>query len=271
MALTVFDHPLSPYAQKVKIALTEKGVPFSAPLPTALGSGQVDAAFQSASPRGEVPALVDGDLRIFDSTIILEYIEDRWPDPPLLPADPASRAHMRMLEDVMDTHYEAINWGLAEIVHFGRGAGEVADRLRQRASEQTRQWQAWLTARLGEAEWFNGDSFGWGDLAVIPYINGSTGFELGPAPGTALHDWQQRANARPSVAAANQAAASMTMGGSEAARSGMQAVRAMLERGEFKREYRDHRLEWMIKSGGIEVVLDGLARNNIRFTPEFPA
>ncbi|MBT6569113.1 MAG: glutathione S-transferase family protein, partial [Gammaproteobacteria bacterium] len=39
--------------------------------------------------------------------------------------------------------------------------------------------------------------------------------------------------------------------------------------GVFKREYRDHRLEWMIKSGGISVVLDGLDRNNIRFTDVF--
>jgi glutathione S-transferase/RNA polymerase-associated protein len=39
--------------------------------------------------------------------------------------------------------------------------------------------------------------------------------------------------------------------------------------GLFKREYRDHRLEWMIKSGGLEVVLEGLAKDNIRFSPDF--
>lgn len=271
MPVTVYDHPLSPYAQKVKIALTEKGVAFDAPLPEALGSGQVAAAFHAASPRGEVPALLDGDVAIFDSTVILEYIEDRWPEPALMPETPAQRARVRMIEDVMDTHYEAINWGLAELVHFGRGEGELADHLRARAGQQAHQWQAWLTTQLGSAPWFNGGSFGWGDLAVIPYINGSVGFDLGPEPGTALHDWQQRANARPSVAAANAAATTMAMGRSEAARAGMQAVRTMLERGEFKREYRDHRLEWMIKSGGIDVVLDGLARDNIRFTPEFPS
>lgn len=271
MTITVYDHPLSPYSQKVKIALAEKGIAFQAPLPEALGSGQLAADFHAASPRGEVPALLDDDVAIFDSTVILEYIEDRWPEPALLPATAAARARVRMIEDVMDTHYEAINWGLAELLHFGRGEGELADRLHARAAEQTRHWHSWLTAKLGSEPWFNGADFGWGDLAVIPYINGSTGFGLGPAKGSALHDWQQRANARPSVAAANEAAARMAMGGSEAARAGMQAVRGMLERGEFKREYRDHRLEWMIKSGGIDVVLDGLARDNIRFTPEFPA
>jgi glutathione S-transferase/RNA polymerase-associated protein len=44
---------------------------------------------------------------------------------------------------------------------------------------------------------------------------------------------------------------------------------AMVEKGLFKREYRDHRLEWMIKSGGLEVVAEGLERDNIRFAPEF--
>ncbi len=271
MTVTLFDHPLSPYAQKVKIALAEKDVPFEARLPEALGSGQVPGDFQLASPRGEVPALIDGEVKIFDSSIILEYIEDRWPEPALLPESAAARARVRMIEEVMDTHYEAINWGLAETVHFGRAEGELAAALRNRAAEQTRRWHTWLSAELGDADWFSGDRFGWGDLAVIPYINGSAGFDLGPEPGTPLHAWQQRANARPSVAAANSAAASMAMGGTEAARAGMQAVRAMLERGEFKREYRDHRLEWMIKSGGLDVVLAGLERDNIRFTPEFPA
>jgi glutathione S-transferase/RNA polymerase-associated protein len=46
-------------------------------------------------------------------------------------------------------------------------------------------------------------------------------------------------------------------------------VAEMVEKGLFKREYRDHRLEWMIKAGGIEVVVKGLERDNIRFGPDF--
>src|SRR5437867_3892364 len=88
--VVLYEHPLSPYVHKVKIALTEKGVPFEPRLPDFVG-GQ-DAAFAGASPRLEVPALVDGDTTVFDSTIILEYIEDRWPTPALLPATPAARA-----------------------------------------------------------------------------------------------------------------------------------------------------------------------------------
>ena len=83
MSVIVYDHPLSPYAQKVKIALLEKGVAFEAPLPEAIGIGGAAGDFVTTNPRAEVPALIDGDVRVFDSTIILEYIEDRWPTPAL--------------------------------------------------------------------------------------------------------------------------------------------------------------------------------------------
>ena len=268
MTVRVYDHPLSPYSQKVKIALAEKGVAFEAPLPDAIGSGAKSGEFAASSPRGEVPALVDGDVRVFDSTIILEYIEERWPDPPLLPATPADRARVRMIEDAMDTHYEAINWGLAEIAFFGRATGAEAERMNAAAAAQIGRWHAWLDAQLGSRPWFNGDGFGWGDLCVVPFINGSAGFGLVPPAGSGLADWHARANERTSVKAAAEAAQAMAMGGNPA---GMEAVRQALEQGLFKREYRDHRLEWMIKTGGLNVVITGLEKHNIRFTDEFPA
>lgn len=266
--ITVFDHPLSPYGQKVKIALLEKGIEFSAQMPHALGSGEVAGDFQLASPRGEVPALVDGDVAVFDSTVILEYIEDRWPDPPLLPADPAKRARLRMLEDVMDTHIEAINWGLSEIVHFGRTGDDeaLAQRMRANAAEQWHLWFGWLERQLGTDKWFNGNDFGWGDLSVIPYVNGATGFAIAPAAESRLAEWTSRANARSSVAQCVQAAAAVAFDSSAVS---LDKVRVAMDQGLFKREYRDHRLEWMVKSGGIDIVRAGLEKDNIRFIEPF--
>ena len=131
--ITLYEHPLSPYAQKVKIALREKGLEFEALSPGGLGAGGVQGDFAKVSPRGEVPALVDGETAIFDSTIILEYLEDKWPSPALLPKGAAERARVRMLEEVMDTHFEAINWGLAELNWFRRAEGELAETLRANA------------------------------------------------------------------------------------------------------------------------------------------
>src|SRR5690242_7979486 len=144
--IVVYEHPLSPYAQKVKIALAEKGVEFECRLPDFM-SGQ-DPDFAAANPRLEVPALVDGDVRVFDSTIILEYVEDRWPRPPLLPATPAERARVRMLEDLCDTYYEAISWAAMEIRVFQRATGPLADRLLARGAAQTAGVNRWLDAQL---------------------------------------------------------------------------------------------------------------------------
>jgi len=260
MSLIVYEHPLSPYAQKVKIALDEKSVAYEARMPTAIGSGQLDQSFLKSNPRGEVPSLIDGEDAIFDSTIILEYIEDKWPNPPMLPKTPLERARARTIEEVMDTSFEPINWGLGEIKWFKRAEGERARAIEARASAQARGLYEWLTRQLGSREWFNGDRFGWADLSVVPYLNGARGNGIGPDEGSKLGQWLARANARESVAKSARAAAAVI--------TSMTQVHAAIESGFFKREYRDHRLEWMIRSGGLDVVLEGLQKNNIRFSNE---
>ena len=259
--LTLYEHPLSPYVQKVKIALREKGVEFEARTPDGVGSGQTPKEFMSANPRGEVPALIDDNFSIFDSTIILEYIEDKWPTPALLPSSPMERARARMIEDVCDTQYEAINWGLGELTWFRRGEGELSEALRDKATDQTEMMQAWLTRQLGSSDWFNGETFGWADLSVIPYVAGSAGFGLGPDDSSFLGKWFQRAREREAVAT--------TLKESSSSTAAMETVAETVKQGLFKREYRDHRLEWMIRSGGMKVVLDGLENNNIRFSNDF--
>jgi glutathione S-transferase/RNA polymerase-associated protein len=260
MSVIVYEHPLSPYAQKVKIALDEKGVAYETKMPTAIGTGQVDEEFLAANPRGEVPALLDGDARLFDSTIILEYIEEKWPTPPLLPKEPLARARARTIEDVMDTAFEPINWGLGEIRWFKRAEGPRAAEIERRAAAQARGLYDWLTRMLGTAEWFGGAQFGWADLSVVPYLNGARGNGIGPFETSPLGQWLARANARPSVAKAARAAADSL--------TGMTNVADAVKHGLFKREYRDHRIEWMIRSGGLDVVLEGIKSNNIRFSNE---
>ncbi len=158
--LLLWDHPVSSYAQKIRIALREKNIPFTAQTPKGLGSGfpsATDESFASTNPRIEVPVLVDGDLEIFDSTIILEYIEEKFPAQPLLPkGDPAARAKARMIEEVCDTQYEGLNWGLGEMSWFKRadGQGDLEEKLKAQAAHQTKQLQGWLTERLSGEEYF---------------------------------------------------------------------------------------------------------------------
>ena len=257
--ITLYEHPLSPYAQKVKIALYEKGIPFEAVTPDIFGGTTQE--FVSSSPRREVPSLVDGETTVFDSTIILEYLEDKWPQPPLLPATPAERARVRMLEELEDTYHEAINWALAEIRVFGRAKDAVAEQLVARAGEQIAGMYARLERELGSRPFFNGEKFGWGDLSVYPYVAGSTGNGFAPPNGSKLAAWLERASQRESTQKC--AAAAME------ALAGFQNLGPIIEQGLFVREYRDHRLEWMMRSGGKQIVLDGMAKGNIRFSVEF--
>jgi glutathione S-transferase/RNA polymerase-associated protein len=208
-----------------------------------------------------VPVLVDEGSAIFDSTIILEYIEDKWPTPALLPETAPDRARVRMIEEVMDTHYEAINWGLGEVGWFRRAEGDLAAVLVASAVRQTRAFHAWLEGQLGRRPWFNGAAFGWGDLSVAPYVAASTALGNAPPEGSALARWLENVMGRPAVAE--------TVAEARAFDPGSIDVAELVAKGLFKREYRDHRLEWMIKSGGLEVVLDGLKADNIRFTAPF--
>ncbi|MGY2050804.1 glutathione S-transferase family protein [Methylobacterium sp. JK268] len=254
----LYEHPLSSYAQKIKIALREKGIPFTAELPGSFGTSGADDPFARANPRGEVPVLVDGDLSLFESTVILEYVEETWPEPPLLPRDPAGRARARLTEEVCDTQYEAVNWGFGEVLWFRRATGHLAVRLRERAAAQTRVLQDWLSARLGEAAWFGGERFGWADAAAAPMVNRSVHYGLGPAEGSPLARWHARLRERPSVAA--------TFAEFDAAASRMAEAADHYTTGGRRREYRDHRLDWMMRSGGVEVVLAGLRDDTIRFS-----
>jgi glutathione S-transferase len=257
--LKLYEHPFSPYVQKVKIALYEKDVPFDAEVPSAFSGAPTD--YGRVNPRLEVPTLVDDGFAIFDSTIILDYIEEKWPKPALMPSPPRERARVRMIEEVCDTYYEAINWGLMEVKAWRRVGGATADTLVARAEEQTRAMLAWLERAFGQGPYFNGASFGHGDLSVYPYLHGSAVWGYAPCEGSALAVWLRRVEERDSIRKTIEATRQFA--------GSMDALPKMLESGQFKRQYRDHRLEWMMRSGGVDVVLDGLRNGTIRFSEEF--
>lgn len=111
-------HPVSSYVQKVKIALREKGISFTTEVPPDISTTN-DGPLHESNLRVEVPVLFHDNNTIFDSTIILEYLEDAWPEPALLPKTPGERAKARMIEDVCDTSYEAVNWVKIQSIDSG--------------------------------------------------------------------------------------------------------------------------------------------------------
>ncbi len=257
MTVKVYEHPLSPYAQKVKLALHYKDIPYEVETP--MIGADVDA-FMKVSPRGEVPALQHDDIALYDSAVIGAYIDETWPEPPLLPAQPLARAQVRLIEDAMDTHFEGNTWGLGEVRIFARAQGEAAERMCAYAEAQIQGWYSWLEPRISDAGWFNGDAYGWADMCVVPFVNGAGRFDIVPSAGSHLAQWLARVNERDDVIAVTAAA--------KAAELDPDAMQAAVAAG-FKREYRDHRLEWMIRAGGLDIVAAGLAADNIRFNGSF--
>lgn len=188
-------------------------------------------------------------FKVFDSKVILQYLEDKYPEHPLLPKDPKDRAEARMIEEVCDTGYEAINWGMSEVFWSQRATGELADKLQAKAREQTAILVDWLSSKLGDKMFFNGDTFGFADICVAPYVNRSFLMQNGPAEGSKLAQWRERVLEIPSV--------KETTEEMQAAAKQMQAAfKDLFKAGSGrKREYRDHRLEWVRKLMGRRVCL----------------
>jgi len=107
--LTLYEANTAVCAAKVRVTLAEKGLDYEGHMMD-LGKGdQFDAAYLGLNPNGVVPTLVDGDAVVIESTVINEFLDDRFPDPPLRPADPAARARMRLWTKREDGIHDVIN------------------------------------------------------------------------------------------------------------------------------------------------------------------
>lgn len=115
--MKLYTGPLSLFSAKIRIAIDEKGL---APEHISVGWSLADRYLPhhpevlAANPRGQVPVLVDEGLALYDSTVIFEYLEDRYPEPSLYPADPVARARCRLLESKGDEEVFPPLWDLIE-------------------------------------------------------------------------------------------------------------------------------------------------------------
>ena len=128
--ITLCGVTLSNYYNKVKLVLLEKGVPFAEErVPTKT----TDEAVLAASPLAKIPFLrIDGQT-LCESQVIVDYLEARFPNPPLLPADPLAAAKVRELITFVDLHLELVVRDLYAQAFFG---GTVSDGMKERVRKQ---------------------------------------------------------------------------------------------------------------------------------------
>ena len=184
MTLTLYDAPRCPYCARVRIVLAEKGVDHEVV--------EVDLADRPAwiyekNSTGRVPVIEEDGWLLPESAVIMEYLEERYPEPALLAADPAERSLARLRifrHDVFTSPYYALRRG-------DENAGPRFDEQLER-----------LDAQLEERPWLSGSSYGLADIAYVPWVLRAQqvlGVDVASHP--ALAEWLGRMLLRPAVAA----------------------------------------------------------------------
>jgi len=206
--MKLYSGPLSLFARKVEMALGEKGLAFEremVPFSQAQGYQPKHPAVLAANPKRQVPVLIDGDLTLFDSTLIFEYLEDAYPTPPLYPPGAQARARCRMIELSADE----ILLPLVRNLMF-RNAPPDPDPERQRLRESDAEraeaaisaYYGGLAEILGDRAYFCGE-FSVADIAMfmtVLFVLRLRGPRLAGFPSLAA--WYERVGARPSAAKA---------------------------------------------------------------------
>lgn len=188
----------SPFVRKAALVLAEKGVEFERGTG---GPGNLTDEFLAASPFKKMPALVDGDYSLADSTAICIYLEAKYPAPALLPADPQARGRAMWFEEVCDS----ILFPAAGPMVFNRFVvpkfrGVPGDEEAALKSEEAiAPMLDWLETQAPAAGWFVGDSFTLADIAVasslrtLLYVGSGADAQRHPA----LAAWYARVCDRP--------------------------------------------------------------------------
>ena len=185
----------SNYYNKVKLALLEKGVPFEE---VTAWVGETDAA---ASPLGKVPYALTDEGPISESTVILEYVEDRYPETPLMPASPYEAAKVRELLRYIELHLELLVRNLYPEAFFG---GKVSEGLKDRLKPQLDKNVAAFGRLARFSPFIAGEQFTLADCAAavhLPLVSGASKIIYGQdaLAGLPVRDYLQRLGARPSV------------------------------------------------------------------------
>ena len=184
--LTLYDAPRCPYCARVRIVLAEKAIPYETVL---VDLDDRPAWIYELNPTGRVPVLDDDGFVIAESSVLMEYIEERFPEPSLLPADSAGRALVRL-------HLERFEPGLASPYYALR---------RDRSSQEAR---AGLDAALdafadllAHQPYVSGDEYGLADCGYLPWVlRAETSLGVDVRARRSLSGWLDRVEQRPAVA-----------------------------------------------------------------------
>ena len=189
----------SNYYNKVKFALLEKGVPFEEELAWV---GQTDPA---CSPLGKVPYIKTAQGALCESAVIMEYIEQAYPQNPLLPADPFAAAKVRELVTFLELHLELVARNLYPEAFFG---GKISDSAKEKTGAQLEKNVAAFAQLARFAPFVAGNTLSLADCAAVvhlPLVSGATKLVYGRdfLADLPVRDYLKRMGERPTLAQVN--------------------------------------------------------------------
>jgi glutathione S-transferase len=182
--ITLYDADRCPYCARVRIALAEKGIEYET---VEIDLDDRPSWIYEKNPLGRVPVVEEDTFVLPESAVIDEYLEERYPEPALWPADAAERAFGRLLVfrfDQLSKPYYALR--------------REEDGARERLDAEL----AKLNAVLGAQPFLSGRAYGLADIAYVPWIvraRDHMGVQLGKF--SALAEWLERLSERPAIAA----------------------------------------------------------------------
>lgn len=166
--IELFGHPFSSYTQKVLVALAENAVPFSWRM---IGpGGEANAAeLRRLWPIGQFPVLLDNGRPVFESSIIIEYLERHHPgERPLIPADADAALETRLMDRAFDNH---VMLPMQRVVNDAlRPPERRRDFEVEAAKRALDQGYAWIESRMAGRTWAAGEQFSMADCAAAPAL-----------------------------------------------------------------------------------------------------
>ena len=198
----LYHHGSSACAAKVRFALEEKSLSWESRYVDILAGEQFSDSYLALNPKGVVPLLIDGDLVLPESSVICEYLDEKYPDHPLMPATAESRAKVRLWTKLVDEELHpacsAITYVVShrhtilrngigsfeDFVDSGDSAGRAARLLKWQwiqegieapgARDKIRLYLDTLEKMetvLADSPWLVGNAFTLADIALAPYLN----------------------------------------------------------------------------------------------------
>lgn len=177
--MTLYSDPVNPYCHRVRLVLAEKNITYEV---EDIDPLNMPEELMELNPYGTLPTLVDRDLKLYESRIIMEYLDERFPHPPLLPVDPVSRSTSRLLLFRVENDW----YRQMDIILAGKkDAAKARKELRESLI---------TTAPVFAAKpFFMSDEFTLVDCAIAPLLwrLPSLGVEI-PASAKGIHGYAKR-------------------------------------------------------------------------------